>query len=125
MWAGAIPIAFCEESNVLRMTSKAEREEWEIAHVEYTGGGREAVIAAVAHGLRFPEYFGGNWDALDECLSDLSWIRAPGIVLVFHGAERLWREVPRDAAVLLELWLSAARSSERSQERSLHLMFVW
>ena len=124
MSADVAPIAFCEEPDVLRMTTKAEQEEWEVLHVEYAGGGKQGVLAAVASGLRFPEYFGGNWDALDECLSDLSWIPAPGVVLVFHGAERLWREVPRVAAVLLEIWLSAATSAERGR-RPMRLMFVW
>jgi hypothetical protein len=31
--------------------------------------------------LRFP-YFGFNWDALDECLSDFHWMNESGIILV-------------------------------------------
>jgi RNAse (barnase) inhibitor barstar len=33
---------------------------------------------------RFPDYFGANWDALMDCLSDFSWIPEKQIVII-HG----------------------------------------
>lgn len=42
--------------------------------------------ALLAEALAFPEWFGGNWDALEDCLGDLSWHAAPGYVLLLeHG----------------------------------------
>jgi len=32
--------------------------------------------------LQFPDYFGENWAALDECLADLSWVPAEGYALL-------------------------------------------
>ena len=40
----------------------------------------------VARTLEFPDWFGHNWDALFDCLADLSWRPAPGYVLVFEHA---------------------------------------
>lgn len=33
--------------------------------------------------LRFPDYFGANWDGLEECIRDLSWL-PPGPVVLKH-----------------------------------------
>lgn len=43
----------------------------------------ELLVALVSAG-RFPDYFGGNWDALQDCLRDLSWI-SNRKVLVVHS----------------------------------------
>ena len=42
------------------------------------------LLAVLARGLRFPDYFGMNWDALDECINDLSWL-PPGQVVLAHS----------------------------------------
>jgi hypothetical protein len=40
----------------------------------------------VAKTLAFPDWFGGNWDAFEDCLCDLSWRPAPGYLLLLeHG----------------------------------------
>ncbi len=48
--------------------------------------GRGALLAALAQAIEAPEWFGGNWDALADALGDLSWIDAPGYVLLLRDA---------------------------------------
>lgn len=81
-------------------------------------------FAAVARVMRFPDYFGNNWDALDECLGDMEWLPSPGYVLFIHGAEGLWGRSARIAGSLLETWLFV--SEEWSKEGvPFHLVFIW
>ena len=46
-------------------------------------------LTAVASALEFPPYFGMNWDALHDCLTDMSWRPAAGYVLLFSGLQCL------------------------------------
>jgi len=45
---------------------------------------KEALLEELYQRLRFPEYFGSNWDALDECIRDLSWLPTGPVVLKHH-----------------------------------------
>ncbi len=45
---------------------------------------KQKLFAVLADKLHLPSYFGRNWDALEECLKDLSWL-PPGDILLQHG----------------------------------------
>ena len=60
------------------------------APVDFGGcAGKGDALARIAAALRFPDWFGGNWDALADSLRDLSWLRAPGYALLVDGVEHL------------------------------------
>jgi hypothetical protein len=42
-----------------------------------------------AAALQFPYYFGENWDALDECLSDLEWLTSQQFVFFITQSDAL------------------------------------
>jgi RNAse (barnase) inhibitor barstar len=69
--------------------------------------GKESALKALAEALGFPEWFGGNWDALEDCLSDLSWRDAPGWVLIFRDFKGLSRD---DFGVLVDVLAGTAES---------------
>ena len=48
---------------------------------------KEKLLKNIARALEFPDWFGGNWDALEDCLTDLSWRDAEGYVLLVEGAK--------------------------------------
>jgi hypothetical protein len=56
-------------------------------------GGRapeaRSLFAELAGALEFPDYFGHNWSAVEDCLIDLAWLPAPGYLLVVEDAGRL------------------------------------
>ena len=44
------------------------------------------LMRAMAAGLGFPGWFGANWDALEDCLTDAAWAGADGRVLLIESA---------------------------------------
>lgn len=44
--------------------------------------------------FKFPDYFGNNFNALSECITDLAWLPAAGYVLIIKNAEALLNEEP-------------------------------
>jgi hypothetical protein len=43
------------------------------------------LLKNLAIALGFPDWFGHNWDALEDCLTDLSWREAPAHVLLIEN----------------------------------------
>lgn len=70
--------------------------------------GKRGLLAAFARVLRFPEGFGGNWDALADCLQDLSWIEG-GVLLHLRGLGRFREAAAGDAATLEDLLAESAQ----------------
>ena len=64
---------------------------------------KPALLKNIAAALAFPDWFGQNWDALEDCLTDLSWSGAAGYVLLFDGAR-----VGDDFGVLVDVLTSSA-----------------
>ena len=74
-------------------------------------GGRyvaETLMPAIAEGFEFPDYFGGNWDALEECLRDLAWLKAKGYAIVIEKGETFWKTDADMAGKLVRSWTTAA-----------------
>ena len=47
---------------------------------------KSALLAAVARGLKLPEHFGDNWDALADCVEDGDWLGKSGCVIALAHA---------------------------------------
>jgi RNAse (barnase) inhibitor barstar len=61
------------------------------------------LLARIAVALRFPAWFGHNWDALSDCLCDLSWLPAAAYRLEFLHADALREAAPETFATLCEI----------------------
>jgi len=70
--------------------------------------GKPGFLHAIAAAMHFPEYFGGNWDALHDCLTDLSWQPARGYVLSLAGFQAFGEAATADAAIARSILQAAA-----------------
>ena len=78
------------------------------------------LMQTIAKALGFPHWFGGNWDALEDCLTDLSWREAAGHVLLLEGSQGLPED---DAGILIDV-LTAAAEFWAGQGKPFFAVFV-
>jgi len=60
--------------------------------------------------LDFPDYFGHNWDALEECLIDLEWLPAKGYILLITDAGRVLPDDEEEYETFLEILRDAGEA---------------
>ena len=66
--------------------------------------GKADFLKKVARALNFPEYFGMNWDALNDCLTDMAWKPAAGYVLLFSSFQSFAGNAPADMKVVRDIF---------------------
>jgi RNAse (barnase) inhibitor barstar len=61
------------------------------------------LLTECARALDFPDYFGHNWDALEECLIDLEWLPAKGYILFITDAGYVLPDDEEEYETFLEI----------------------
>jgi|GEM_PF-985440 len=64
---------------------------------------KRELFAALQRQLHFPSYFGGNWDALNDCLHDLSWLPEHQEIVLIHDGLPFGVGPSRSRQIYLEL----------------------
>jgi len=81
---------------------------------------KDQLFKELSYKLRFPEYFGDNWDALSDCLRDFNWIDQEGIVLVHD-------EVPKLDETTLDIYIQtlveAVQDWKEGENHYLEIVF--
>lgn len=80
---------------------------WHVVDLQRARGKR-ALFTAFAREFGFPATFGGNWDALADCLQDLSWRSEPGRIVLMRSLGAFAAAAPDDHATLCEILEAAA-----------------
>ena len=68
------------------------------------------LLTECARALDFPDYFGHNWDALEECLIDLEWLPAKGYVLLITDAGGVLPDDEEEYETFLEILRDAGEA---------------
>jgi RNAse (barnase) inhibitor barstar len=70
--------------------------------------GKDEFLDASAETFEFPDWFGHNWDALADCLTDLTWATAmAGYLVVYAGWQALAQEDPESFETVLDIFREA------------------
>jgi RNAse (barnase) inhibitor barstar len=69
---------------------------------------KAGLLDAIAVAADFPAYCGRNWDALEECLRDLSRAPARGALLLWDDARVLAKADPKAFATALSIFRSVS-----------------
>jgi RNAse (barnase) inhibitor barstar len=92
---------------------------------------KASLLTEFAQALEFPDYFGHNWDALEECLTDLEWLPAKGYVFCMTEAEHVLAGDDEEYETLLEVlsdageaWAGVRASDRGSAGVPFHVVFV-
>ena len=67
----------------------------------------DIVLSRIGYALDFPEWYGQNFDALKDCLTDFSWCEAAGYVLIITRAEILGAQDPAAFHAINEVFAAA------------------
>ena len=85
-----------------------ERRGWQCFYLDGRQIADKATfLAASAAAMRFPSYFGRNWDAFEECVNDLAWAPAPGYLLLYDGVAHFAAAHPAEWATARDILAGA------------------
>jgi len=71
------------------------------------------LLGRFAESMNFPSYFGQNWDALLDCLRDLSWANGAGYLVMIEGLDEFKARCSGEGRVVSQI-LSDATSDWRA-----------
>lgn len=69
---------------------------------------KDEMLAAIGKALRFPSWFGSNWDALNDSLCDMGWLPATGYVIVLEHCDGIHTRAEDDFVTLMQIFQEAA-----------------
>jgi len=71
---------------------------------------KESLLGSIARSMRFPSYFGKNWDALEDSINDLSWWKVKGFLLIFEQADSFINSSIDEFFVFIEIISNTIKS---------------
>ena len=68
---------------------------------------KQSFLQKMAEVMKFPDYFGYNWDALEECITDLDWCPAARYILIYDYPEAFSKVEPEEWKIAYDILRSA------------------
>jgi RNAse (barnase) inhibitor barstar len=71
---------------------------------------KRTLFERLATALKFPDWFGRNWDALADCLGDLSWMPADGYLILLEHCDGFRAGHGGDFTTALQVFAAASEA---------------
>lgn len=71
-------------------------------------GDKEHMLVAIAKAMKFPDWFGHNFDALTDCLADMGWNPAEGYLVLLEHCDGIHGKAEEDFVATLQIFQQAA-----------------
>ncbi len=92
-----------------QLLAMASARGWQGFHLDgNTIHDKAGFLEACARSMAFPTYFGYNWDAFEEVVTELSWLPARGYLLLYDDARHFAAHSPKEWAVARSILQDAA-----------------
>jgi len=99
---------FVSEASVPFLRQEADKADWRLYALDGKKiTDKKTFLAQIAREMEFPDYFGKNWDALNDCLTDMPWSQGHGYIVLFQAPDRMYKKSPQDMAVALDVFKTA------------------
>lgn len=82
--------------------------------------GEDDLHVKLSEVLSFPDYYGRNWNALNDCLKDFSWINQKGITLVHTSLPNLSVD---ELIIYIEIIFESVESWEEGDSHYFKVIF--
>jgi RNAse (barnase) inhibitor barstar len=97
---------FRSKASVEFLQKEASKNGWRLFYLDGAKiRDKKTLLDHMARAMDFPDYFGKNWDALNDCLTDLE--RATGYIVLFDAPDRFMQNSPADWDVALDVFNTA------------------
>ncbi len=81
----------------------AKQSQFQVFHLEgQTITSRDRYFQMMADLFQFPDYFGNNWDAVADCLTDFSWEEGDRIIVVYSNCQGFCKG--NDWVIAMKIW---------------------
>lgn len=98
-------------SDLLRQVAQQGWRGWRLPGQDIAD--KRSFLDVGARVMGFPAYFGRNWDAWEECMTDLAWAPAPGYLIVHDRPRSFARLAPADWQTALSIWFEVVEEWRR------------
>ena len=121
MMSGKTPFVYLEDIDIyVEEIENLAPSENLVAIVPAGIRSREKLFSILSKALKFPSYFGRNWDALNDCLRDFSWTDIFQITVIHRDIPALGTDGTR---IYIETLADAIEDWKPGEDHQLSVVF--